>query len=120
MDIDINRDARSTTTPEASILRKAAELQQPEYGFNLHDQSRYYTAGYSGKSAAISFLAPAYNYERDINETRADAMKMIVGMNQLLQTLIPGHVARYDDTHEPRGFGDNFQKWGARTVLIET
>lgn len=118
--IDINRDARSGTTPEGAILIEAAKRNQPDYGFNLHDQQRYYTAGYSKNAATISFLAPAYNYERDVNNVREDAMKIIVGMNKTLQEFIPGGVAKYDDTHEPRGFGDNFQKWGARTVLIES
>src|SRR5690606_29145390 len=80
----------------------------------------YYAAGFNQKPATISFLAPAYNYERDTNQTRADAMRLIVGMNRLLQQFIEGGVAKYDDAHEPRGFGDNFQKWGARTVLIES
>lgn len=118
--IDINRDARSGTTPEGAILIEAAKKNQPEYGFNLHDQQRYYTAGYSNNAATISFLAPAYNYDREVNTIREDAMKIIVGMNKTLQEFIPGGVAKYDDTHEPRGFGDNFQKWGARTVLIES
>lgn len=118
--IDINRDARSGTTPEGAILIEAAKRNQPDYGFNLHDQQRYYTSGYSKKAATISFLAPAYNYEREVNSIREDAMKLIVGMNKTLQEFIPGGVAKYDDTHEPRGFGDNFQKWGARTVLIES
>jgi hypothetical protein len=118
--IDINRDARSGTTPEGAILIEAAKRNQPEYGFNLHDQQRYYTAGYSDNAATISFLAPAYNYEREVNSVREDAMKIIVGMNKTLQGFIPDGVAKYDDTHEPRGFGDNFQKWGARTVLIES
>jgi len=120
MGIDINRDARSGTTPEGKILIKAAKTIEPDFGFNLHDQQPYYAAGYSSRPAAISFLAPAYNYERDTNSNRSDAMKMIVGMNKLLQNYIPGGVAKYDDTHEPRGFGDNFQKWGTRTVLIES
>lgn len=120
MAIDINRDARSGTTPEGKILIDAAKNVQPDYGFNLHDQQPYYSAGYNKTPATISFLAPAYNYERDTNEVRADAMRMIVGMNKLLQNYIPDGVAKYDDTHEPRGFGDNFQKWGARTVLIES
>ena len=118
--IDINRDARSGTSPEATILIEAAKRNNPGYAFNLHDQQRYYTAGYEPKSATISFLAPAYNYEREINPTREDAMKLIVGMNTLLQKVIPNGVAKYDDAHEPRGFGDNFQKWGARTILIES
>jgi len=120
MGIDINRDARAGTTPEGKILINAAKAIEPQYGFNLHDQQLYYAAGFSNKPASISFLAPAYNYERDTNTIRSDAMRMIVGMNQLLQNYIHGGVAKYDDSHEPRGFGDNFQKWGARTVLIET
>jgi hypothetical protein len=118
--IDINRDARRGTSPEGAILIEAAKRNKPEYAFNLHDQQRYYTAGYQPSSATISILAPAYNYERDINSTREDAMKIIVNMNILLQKYIPDGVAKYDDAHEPRGFGDNFQKWGARTVLIES
>ena len=120
MGIDINQDARKGTTPEAKILIQAAKTVEPAFGFNLHDQQPYYAAGYGNKPATISFLAPAYNYERDTNNIRSDAMRMIVGMNQLLQNYIPGGVAKYNDTHEPRGFGDNFQKWGARTVLIES
>lgn len=120
MGIDINRDARSGTTPEGRLLIDAAKAIEPDFAFNLHDQQPYYASGYSNKPATISFLAPAYNYNRDTNEIRLDAMKMIVSMNQLLQNYIPGGVAKYDDAHEPRGFGDNFQKWGARTVLIES
>src|SRR5690606_11913013 len=54
------------------------------------------------------------------NDVRGRAIKLAVGMNRLLQDLIPGAVARYDDTFTPRGFGDNFQQWGASTVLIES
>lgn len=120
MGIDINRDARSGTTPEGRILIEAAKTISPQYAFNLHDQQPYYAAGFNKKPATVSFLAPAYNYERDTNQTRADAMRLIVGMNRLLQNYIEGGVAKYDDAHEPRGFGDNFQKWGASTVLIES
>lgn len=120
MSIDINRDARSGTSPEAQILIQAAKTVEPHFAFNLHDQQPYYAAGFGSEPATISFLAPAYNYERDTNAIRLDAMRMIVGMNKLLQHYIPGGVAKYDDAHEPRGFGDNFQKWGARTVLIES
>ena len=41
-------------------------------------------------------------------------------MNRLLQTFIPGQVARYADDHEPRAFGDNVQKWGTTLILIES
>lgn len=120
LDIDLNRDARETATPEARILKEAAETNKPAFGFNLHDQHIYYNVPGTGNPATISFLAPAYNHEKDINDVRGKAMQLIVGMNKLLQQYIPHGVAKYDDTHEPRGFGDNFQKWGASTVLIES
>ena len=120
LDIDLNRDARATASPEASILKKAADANKPAFGFNLHDQHIYYNVPGTGNPATISFLAPAYNHEKDINKVRGRAMQLIVGMNKLLQQYIPDGVAKYDDTHEPRGFGDNFQKWGASTVLIES
>lgn len=119
-DIDLNRDAIHTTSPEAVILRKAREDFSPEYGFNLHDQQIYYNVERTAKPATISVLAPAYNYETEINEVRKRALQVIVGMNELLQELIPGQVGKYDDAFEPRAFGDNFQKWGTSTILIES
>jgi len=47
-------------------------------------------------------------------------MQLIVTMNRGLQQNAPGKVARYDDEHDPRCFGDNFQGWGASTILIES
>ena len=47
-------------------------------------------------------------------------MKLIVGMNHELQKIIPGQVAKYNDDFEPRAFGDNIQKWGTSTILIES
>lgn len=118
--IDLNRDARETATPEGKLLRKRAELIKPQFGFNLHDQNIYYNVPGTKTPATISLLAPAYNWGREINEVRGDAMKIIAGMDQLLQTYIPGAVAKYDDEHSPRAFGDSFQKWGASTILIES
>ena len=37
-----------------------------------------------------------------------------------LQEEIPGRIARYDDAFTPRAFGDNMQRWGTSTVLIES
>ena len=118
--IDMNRDALYLQTPEGRILKELQQTLQPEYGFNLHDQSPRYSAGRSGKVATISFLATAYDYDRNINAVREKSMKMIVRMNRLLQTFIPGQVARYADDHEPRAFGDNVQKWGTTLILIES
>lgn len=120
MDIDINRDARALTTPEARILMKVADEVKPHFGFNLHDQSTLYSVGSSNKPATISFLAPAYNHAKEMNEVRENAAKMIVVMNRTLQKYLPDQVAKYSDAHEPRGFGDTFQKKGISTVLIES
>ncbi|MEM1120191.1 MAG: hypothetical protein AAGJ18_07060 [Bacteroidota bacterium] len=53
-------------------------------------------------------------------EHRKKAMQQIGLMNQTLQKYIPGHIARYNDDFEPRAFGDNIQKWGTSTILIES
>jgi hypothetical protein len=117
---DLNRDALRLQSPESRILKDIRDRTQAEWGFNLHDQNRYYAAGNQAQTASISFLAPAYNESKDINEGRANAMQLIVLMNELLQQHIPGKVGRYDDAFEPRAFGDNMQKWGTNTILIES
>ncbi|WAC11540.1 M14 family zinc carboxypeptidase [Dyadobacter pollutisoli] len=118
--IDMNRDAAARQTPEAVILKGLVDKLKPDFGFNLHDQSPRYSAGRSPKVATISFLATSYDYELSINPVRERSMQLIVGMNKVLQKYIPGQVARYSDDHEPRGFGDNVQKWGTTLVLIES
>ncbi|WP_114747949.1 M14 family metallopeptidase [Pleomorphovibrio marinus] len=118
--IDLNRDARRTTSIEAEILKNARDDFSPHFGFNLHDQSTYYNTLGSRNPATISVLAPAYNKEREMNEVRLKAMKVIAGMNRVLQEIVPQHVGKYNDTFEPRAFGDNFQKWGTSTILIES
>jgi hypothetical protein len=118
--IDLNRDAIRLQTPEAQILKKIRDEVDADWGFNLHDQNRYYAAGPNPKSATISFLAPAFNAQKEINFGRASAMKLISEMNSALQLYIPNKVAKYSDAFEPRAFGDNIQKWGTNTILIES
>lgn len=120
LDIDLNRDALRLQSPEARILKKVRDSTNADFGFNLHDQNTRYTAGKTSKPATISFLAPAFDEGKSINQGRADAMKLIVDMNNTLQKYIPGQVAKYSDEFEPRAFGDNIQKWGTNTVLIES
>ncbi len=118
--VDINRDALRLQSPESKVLKRVRDSLQADFGFNLHDQSTYYNAERTEKPATISYLAPAYNYEKDINESRGDAMKIIVYMNNIIQKYAPGQVGRYNDDFEPRAFGDNIQKWGTSTILIES
>jgi hypothetical protein len=118
--IDINRDALRLQSPEGQTLKRVRDSLEADFGFNLHDQSTYYNAERTEKPATISYLAPAYNYEKDINEQRGNAMKVIVFMNNIIQQYAPGQVGRYNDDFEPRAFGDNIQKWGTSTILIES
>jgi hypothetical protein len=118
--IDINRDALRLQSPESRILKSARDSLNAVFGFNLHDQSKYYNAERTEKAATISFLAPAYNYEKTINDVRSNAMKVIIEMNKIIQKYAPGQVGRYDDSFEPRAFGDNIQKWGTSAILIES
>lgn len=118
--IDLNRDALRRTNPESKMLYKLQKRIKPQFGFNLHDQGSLYTAGNSFKTAALSFLLPAFNYDKDINDVRNNGMKVIVDIYNSLSRFIPGHIGRYDDSFEPRAFGDNFVKWGTSSVLIES
>jgi hypothetical protein len=118
--VDINRDALRLQSPESRTLKRVRDSLDADFGFNLHDQSTYYNAELTEKPATISYLAPAYNYEKDINESRGNAMKVIVFMNNIIQKYAPGQVGRYNDDFEPRAFGDNIQKWGTSTILIES
>lgn len=119
-DIDMNRDALRFQTPEGALLRHLQNTLKPEFAFNLHDQGVRYSAGMSEKQATISFLATAYDFDRNWNDVRTRSMQVICQMNSILQLFIPGHVAKYSDEHEPRAFGDNIQKWGSSLILIES
>ena len=119
-DIDMNRDALRLQTPEGALLKNLQQTLQPLVGFNLHDQNPRYSVGKTGKQAVVSFLATAYDEDRNVNDIRQRSMQLIVGMNRVLQAFIPGQVARYDDEFEPRAFGDNIQKWGTTLILIES
>lgn len=116
--IDINRDAVRLQTPEGRILKRVRDSLKADWGFNLHDQSRGTMVG--EKPATISLLAPPYDYVRSINESRGDAMQMARFLHDQVIGFIPGQVGLYPDDFEPRAFGDNMQKWGTRTVLIES
>lgn len=118
--VDINRDALRLQSPESQTLKRLRDSLDADFGFNLHDQSKYYNAERTEKPATISYLATAFNYEKDINEVRANAMKVIVYMNNIIQNYAPGQVGRYSDDFEPRAFGDNIAKWGTSLILIES
>ncbi|OIN60022.1 M14 family zinc carboxypeptidase [Arsenicibacter rosenii] len=120
LDIDMNRDALRLQSPESAVLKERQQTLKPLVGFNLHDQNPRYTVGTTGKQAVMSFLATAYDQDRNINDVRKRSMQLIVSLNRLLQAYIPNQVARFDDEFEPRAFGDNIQKWGTTLILVES
>lgn len=120
LSIDLNRDASRLQTPEAKILMGVFDSLNADFGFNLHDQNHRYTAGNTFKSATISFLAPPINYEKQVDDVRLNAIKLIGSLYRMLNNYIPGHIAKYSDDYEPRAFGDTFQRKGTSTILVES
>lgn len=118
--IDINRDARALASPEARALHDLRERVKPAFGFNLHDQQVGYRAGDSDRGTAIALLAPAFNEARDMNPTRARAVEVAVSIRAVLEPYIAGHIAKWDDTFNPRAFGDLTAVAGVSTILIES
>ncbi len=119
-EIDINRDAVREQTPEGKLLMSVFDSLNANFGFNLHDQSTRYSVGNSSSPATLSFLAPVTNYEKSVSPVRENAIKLISGIYKNISNFIPGQIAKYSDDFEPRAFGDNFQKKGTSTILIES
>lgn len=118
-EIDLNRDAQDLSQPESKILRQAFESFKPDFCFNLHGQRTIFGAGITGKSATVSFLAPAQDQNLSVTPTRLKAMSVINAMNKGLQSLIPNQIGLYDDAFNINCVGDTFQSFNVPTVLFE-
>ena len=118
-EIDLNRDSQDLSQSESKVLREVFEKFKPDFCFNLHDQRTIFGAGTTGKPATVSFLAPSYNEEREVNDNRLKAINIIVGINEELQKYIPGQVGRFDDSFNINCIGDTFQFLGVPTILFE-
>jgi zinc carboxypeptidase len=117
--IDMNRDALSLQTPEAVLLKQLKDTIKPVFGFNLHDQ-QLSTVGTTRELAAVALLAPAFDPEKTDNEVRLRAKQVASVLAAILKPAGQNRITRYDDVFEPRAFGDNMQKWGTSTVLVES
>ena len=117
--IDLNRDAVALQATESKLLRKILTTVNPEFCFNLHDQRTIFGVEGTKNPATISFLAPSEEETRELTTGRKETMNVIVAMNKLLQQVIPDHIGRYTDEFYPTATGDNFQKLGHNTILIE-
>jgi hypothetical protein len=118
--VDINRDARRLATPEGRALKTLRDSLSPDFGFNLHDQGARNTVGEDGLPVAIALLAPAADSARSFGAVRARARQLAALLIAAAGDIIAGRVAKYDDTFNPRAFGDLVQQWGTSTILIES
>jgi hypothetical protein len=118
--IDINRDARALSTPEGRLLKRLRDEWRPDIGFNLHNQNPRTAVGDTGKQAAVSLLAVVSDATGANTPGRVRNKKLCAVMVETLAPFIYGHVGRYDDSFNPRAFGDNISQWGTPVILIET
>ncbi len=118
--VDLNRDAVKRVAKESQLLRNRLEDFHPEFCFNLHDQRTIFGVSGTDRPATISFLAPSEEVTRKLTDGRKKTMNVIAAMNKVLQEMIPNHVGRYTDEFYPTATGDNFQKLGYSTILIES
>jgi hypothetical protein len=119
-DIDLNRDAVARVAKESTILRDFIDEFNPQFCFNLHDQRTIFGVEGTKNPATISFLAPSEEPTRALTQGRIQTMNVIVAMHKLLQNIIPDFIGRYTDEFYPTATGDNFQKLGYNTILIES
>jgi len=121
--IDINRDARALQTPEGRLLKSLRDRYRPFLGFNLHNQNASTTVGGSGRVATIALLAVATDLPASEQTPRPSPLLAKQVTAVLYEALAPfayGHVSRYDESFNPRAFGDNLTLWGTPIVLIES
>ena len=118
--IDVNRDARALATPEGRTLKRVYDDVAPQFAFNLHDQDVGTRVGQTDAGVAIALLSPAYDETREVNDVRLRAMRVASAFRVAVEPMVGGHIARYDDTFNPRAFGDLTTTWGASAVLVES
>lgn len=117
--VDLNRDAYLSSQPEMKLLRDLYEAFEPDYCYNLHDQRTIFGTEGFNFPATISFLAPAFNNDRDYNEVRMKAIFIINKMNRALQEYIPNQIGRFDDSYNVNCTGDYFTTQNTPTILFE-
>ena len=118
--IDLNRDVIDVKALESQLLQQVLKKVNPQYCFNLHDQRTIFSVAPDNKTATMSFLAPSIDPERTLTIGRKETMSVIASINNVLQQAIPGRIGRYTDEFYPTATGDNFQKMGHNTILIES
>lgn len=117
--IDINRDFLVKESTEIHVLLQQIDKEPYEFLFNLHDQRTIFNVGETHEPATLSFLAPSYNENQDVNEVRERTMGVIQSINESLQKVIKGKIGRYSAEFYPTSTGDNFTQLGYSCLLFE-
>lgn len=117
--IDLNRDYIKESSTEIRALKRTVNEIKPDFLFNLHDQRSIFNVSGSSKPATLSFLAPSPDVRRSVTEVRKKSMDVIGCIYNQLETVMPGHIARFSDEFYPTSTGDNFMKAGFSNLLIE-
>jgi hypothetical protein len=128
--IDINRDARLLQSPEGRLLKELRDRFHPFLGFNLHNQNSLTTVGDTGRVATIALLAVAADLpgpnglaagtSKEPPDDRYLTKRIAAVLFDALSPFVYGHISRYDESFNPRAFGDNLTLWGTPIVLIES
>jgi hypothetical protein len=98
---------------------RAAKTLGAQFGFNLHNQNARSNVGRPPRPAAVSVLAPAPDATRKVPPSMLVAKQMCACFVEAVRPYAQGMISRYDDTYEPRAFGDGVQSLGISTMLVE-
>jgi hypothetical protein len=98
---------------------RAAKTLKPQFGFNLHNQNARTSVGRPPRPAAVSVLAPPPDASRKESPSMRTAKQMCTCFVEAVRPFAEGMISRYDDTYEPRAFGDGVQSLGVATMLVE-
>jgi len=118
--IDLNRDVLERKAPESLLLQEVLKTFDPHYCFNMHDQRTIFSVGSPPKPATLSFLAPSEDEKRSLTPGRIKTMEVIAAMFDSLKDELNNGIGRYTDEFYPAATGDNFQRMGYSTILVES
>lgn len=117
--IDINRDFLAEQSTEIKVLKSVVEQGDYVFLFNLHDQRTIFHPKEKKSPATLSFLAPSIDNKNSSCNNKIESIQLISHIIDALNLYIPDNIARFTDEFYPKATGDNFQKLGSPTILIE-
>ena len=117
--IDINRDFISRSAPETRVFHEALSVIDPVLALNLHDQRTIF-GDLEGRPATISFLSPSANPQKTPTKATEYSKGLIGAIAKKIEPILDFSLTRYTDEFYPGAFGDNLQRRGIPTILIES